>query len=79
MQRVSLCSLYILPQTRLRSEPAAAVRKLPKDGASHASMTLVPAAGKGLLIEYTSCTIRNRQEVFAVIKNRKQMIEKGVV
>ncbi len=55
---LSLCILYIPTQTRFRFEPAVAVRKLPKYGASHAGMTLVPTAGKGLLMEYTRYTIR---------------------
>lgn len=57
----SLCLWYMQAQTRFRSEIAIAVHKLPKDSASHARMTLVPTAIKGLLMEYTTDTIRLRQ------------------
>lgn len=47
-----------LTQTRSPSKITVVVRKLPKYGASHARMTLTPTVIKGLLIEYTSYTIR---------------------
>ena len=47
-----------LTQTRSPSKITVVVRKLPKYGASHARMTLVPAFFKSLLMEYARCTIR---------------------
>ena len=72
MRMLSLRRLYTSTQTRFRSELTVAVlsSKIPRKSCR---MTLVPTVSKGLLMEYTMCTIRKRQgRVSQLSKDKKQ-------